>query len=322
MPGSNWPKVENQPMDEHDTIDIGDCAIDLFNVHREIWKDIPKARLIEYYHNIAPHILPYLKQRPQSLHFKLTNAGAPGFYIKDMEDRQPDCSVIFNDKRRHAAEGKRSRIDYLVCNNEATLLWMINLGCIDINPWNSRTTAPGNPDYLAIDLDPTVKDNKSAYLDKLLDTALATKAWCDKHKVKAFAKTSGKTGIHFYIPCTGIDYPQARTITENICSAIQDLAPESSTTENTISRRNDLVYLDPSQNDYADTLAAPYSVRPFYIPTVSTPLEWKEINRSLDSHKFTLDTILPRIKKKGDLFERVLDKKIAEANMKMLKKFL
>jgi len=322
MPGSNWPLVEKQPMNQHDTIDIGHCTIDVFNVDRQIWKGITKAGLIEYYHHVAPYILPYLKDRPESLYLKLTNASAPGLYIKDMEGRQPECADIFTDTRRHPAKGKRNKIDYLVCNNEATLLWMINLGCIDINPWNSRIVAPENPDYLAIDLDPTAKDKKAHYLDKLLDTALAAKVWCDKHKVKAFVKTSGKTGIHFYIPCTGIEYSQARTITEQICAAIHDLAPKSSTIENSISQRHDLVYVDPSQNDYADTLAAPYSVRPFHIPTVSTPLDWKEINRRLDPSSFSIDNTLARLKKKGDLFAGVLDKRIATANMKILKKFL
>ena len=93
-----------------------------------------------------------------SLHIKPVNAGAPGFYIKDMEDRQPQCSKIFSDQRRHAVKGKRNKINYLVCNNEATLLWMINLGCIDINPWNSRISAPEHPDFIAIDLDPSDDD--------------------------------------------------------------------------------------------------------------------------------------------------------------------
>jgi bifunctional non-homologous end joining protein LigD len=120
-------------------------------------------------------------------------------------------------------------------------------------------------------------------------------------------------------PSTGIDYPTGRAITEHICAAVHDLAPGASTTENTISRRGDLVYIDPSQNDYADTLAAPYAVRPFHIPTVSTPLEWKEINRRLDPHAFTIGSVLARLKKKGDLFAGVLDKKIADSNMKVLR---
>jgi bifunctional non-homologous end joining protein LigD len=318
MAGSNWPKIEGQVIANHETFEIDDCSVELSDVDRYVWKGIPKARLIEYYHAIAPYLLPYLRDRPESLHVKLKNANAPGLYIKDMEGREPACASIFTDTRRHAQKGKRDQIDYLVCNNEATLLWMVNIGCIDINPWNSRTQSPEEPDYIVIDLDPTVKDHQDSYLDKLADTAMAAKEYCDAHKVKAFAKTSGKTGIHFYIPCAGISFGQARSIAERICSQIHELAKGSSTVSNSISSRDDKVYVDPSQNDYADTLAAPYSVRPHRIPTVSTPLEWGEIRRGLDPSRFTIDTIFERLKKKGELFEGVLSPKIATANTKKL----
>ncbi len=318
MAGSNWPKIESQSKEDPDTLTVGGCAVDVYGVDREIWKGITKSRLLEYYHAVSSYILPHLKDRPESLHVKPINAVAPGFYVKDMEGRHPNCADIFTDKRRHPQKGKRDVIDYLVCNNEATLLWMVNLGCIDINPWNSRTMAPGAPDYIAIDLDPTVKSDSGRGLDKLLDTALATREWCDRQKIRAYTKTSGKTGMHFFIPVTGITYPQARSFAERICAEIQSSAPDSATIENSIARRGNLVYVDPSQNDYADTLAAPYSVRAFPIPTVSTPLEWKEINRRLDPATFTIDTVPARLKKKGDIFCGALDRKIAAANMKML----
>jgi bifunctional non-homologous end joining protein LigD len=197
---------------------------------------------------------------------------------------------------------------------------MVNLGCIDINPWNSRIQAPERPDYMAIDLDPTVKDTSEKFFDKLIDTALAAKAFCDKHKIKAFAKTSGKTGIHFYIPCADITFVQSRSIAEHICRQIADSVPASATFANSINSRADKVYVDPSQNDYADKLAAPYSVRPYHIPTISTPLEWKEINRRLDPAKFTIHNIPQRIQKKGDLFIGILDAKIAAGNRKVLHK--
>jgi bifunctional non-homologous end joining protein LigD len=314
----NWRKIVTQKIENQASFDIGDCSIELTNVDRPLWKGIPKARLIEYYHGIAPLILPYLKDRPQNLFIKPVNAGAEGFFIKDMEGHQPECAEIFTDERRHPVKGKKDTIDYLVCNNEATLLWMINLGCIDVHPWASRRWWPDLPDYISIDLDPTIGDEKSRYLDKLLETAMAARAFCDKHKLKAFAKTSGKSGMHFYLPCSGIDYAQAREIAEHICSAIRQLAPGASTTAASVNSRGKLVYIDPSQNDYGDTLAAPYSVRPWHSPTVSTPLEWKEINPRLDPSRFTIDTILTRIQNKGDLFSGVLDEKIAVANTKRL----
>jgi bifunctional non-homologous end joining protein LigD len=320
MGNSNWPVVESQAADSTDTLDLGECKVKVFNVDRMVWPGIPKAHLLEYYHAISPYLLPYLKDRPQSLHLKLKNANAPGLYIKDMEGREPDCAAVFTDVRRHKEKGKRDQIDYLICNNEPTLLWMINLGCIDINPWNSRVSTPDNPDYLVVDLDPSLKDGDQGYLGSLLNTAIAAKAYFDKHKIKAFAKTSGKTGIHFYVPCAGIAFPDARKIAEQICGAIVDLVPASATAANSISQREGKVYVDPSQNDYADTLAAPYSLRPYASPKVSAPLEWSEINERLDPAAFTIDTILSRIKKKGDLFKGVLDKTLATRNMKTLSK--
>jgi bifunctional non-homologous end joining protein LigD len=251
------------------------------------------------------------------LHVKHIKPTAPGLYIKDMEGRQPDCADIFTVKRKHKKKGKRDVIDYLVCNNEATLLYMVNLGCIDINPWTSKTTNYLYPDFIIIDLDPSDNDFK-----KVIETAKAAKQVFDKHKLKAFPKLSGKTGIHLYVPCTGFTFPKARVIALHICKEIHELVPEITTTEVTISKRGNKLYIDPNQNDEADTVAAPYSVRPFHHPSVSTPLEWKEINDKLDPLKFDMHNILERIEKKGDLFEGVMDKKTAVKNSATLKYLL
>jgi bifunctional non-homologous end joining protein LigD len=208
-------------------------------------------------------------------------------------------------------------IDYLVCNDKATLLYMVNLGCIDINPWTSRITNHQEPDFIIVDLDPSDDDFK-----KVIETAKAAKEVFDKHKLKAFPKTSGKTGLHLYLPCTGFTFPQARTIAESLCKEIHLLVPDITTTEVTISKRGDKLYIDPNQNDEADTVAAPYSVRPNKIPTVSTPLDWKEVNKSLYPSQFTIHNIADRIEKKGDLFVKALDKKIAAANTKIFVQLL
>jgi len=320
MAGSNWKKIDRQKIGESQDFEIGDCTIEINGVDREIWKKVTKADLINYYHQVSSYLLPYLKNRPLSLHIKPVNAIVEGFYIKDMEGRQPDCADIFIDKRRHEASGKRNQIDYLVCNNEATLLWMINIGCIDINPWNSTIYHPEQPDFIAIDLDPSETEKRKTDPAKLLETAMAAKEYCDARKLKAFAKTSGKTGMHFFIPCSGFTSAEARKLAETICAGIEALSPTTSTTANSISSRAGKVYVDPSQNDYADTLAAVYSVRPWHLPTVSTPLDWKEINMKLDPHFFTIFNTVERIRKKGDLFSGLVNKKWAIINNKILHK--
>ena len=309
----NWNELEKLPVTSEEEFDIGDCKIQITNVEKEIWKDVTKAQLIEYYHMIAPMILPHLKDRPLSLHIKHKGVHAQGVYIKDMAGRQPDCAEIFTDRRRHAKKGKRDLIDYLVCNNEATLLYAVNLGCIDINPWMSTRQNPGQPDFINIDLDP--KDDN---FEKVIEVALATKEVLLKYKLISFIKTSGKTGIHIYLPVSGIDNAGARRYSELLGKEIHQLVPKISTIQISKDLRGNKVLIDPSQNDYADTLASAYSVRPYHIPTVSTPLEWKEVKKGLDPSKFTIQTIHGRIKKKGDLFIEVLDAKNRQHNYKIL----
>ena len=289
----------------------------LSNVEKELWKGITKADLVEYYHSVAEYILPYLKDRPESLHLKNINAQAPGFYIKDMEGNQPEWAKVFSTQRKHPKKGKRNTIDYLICDDEATLLYMVNLGCIDMNPWTSRIQHYQQPDFIIIDLDPGVED-----FNKVIQTALAGKEIIDKFKLKAFPKTSGKTGMHMYIPCQGFSFVEARKIALNICIKINRLVPDISTIENTISNRGNKVFIDYNQNDEADTVAAPYSVRPAKMPTVSTPLSWKEINKKLDPQLFTIDAILNRLEKKEDLFKDVNAEKIKQHNSTILKKLL
>ena len=287
-------------------------------MEREIWNGINKANLIQYYNEAYPYIERYIHSRPQSLHIKLHGANAPGLYIKDMEGRQPDCALIYSDIRRHKVAGKRSTIDYLVCNNKATLLWMINLGCIDVNPWNSRITNPEQPDYIVIDLDPSENVRSEQGLNRLRETAMAANAYCNKNKLKTFIKTSGRSGIHLLIPCGGFNYSIARSFAEHICEEIHLLVPSISTTQISVSQRKDKVFIDPSQNDYADTIASVYSVRPYIIPAVSTPIDAKELKK-VDPHDFTIKTIFGRLRKKGDLFENINDAKIIEANNRALK---
>jgi len=194
---------------------------------------------------------------------------------------------------------------------------MINLGCIDINPWTSTTADPLHPDFIIIDLDPSDGD-----FEKAIETAKASKEFFDQHKLKAYVKTSGKTGIHLFVPCSRFTFPEARIIAENICEEIHDLVPSLTTTEVTVSQRGSKLYLDPNQNDYADTIASVYAVRPYKYPLVSTPLEWKEVKNKLLPEQFTIANVPKRLRRRGDLFVSTLDNRIALRNDKHLKIFL
>jgi bifunctional non-homologous end joining protein LigD len=316
-PKSNWPMLENEEVRNREVFEFDGCKIPLHNVDRMLWKEITKADLIQYYYKVSKFILPHIQGRPLSLHLKPKGANAPGFYIKDMEGRQPECAEIFTTERRHKKAGMRDVIDYLVCNNAATLIYMVNLGCIDINPWTSNVNNSLHPDFIVVDLDPSDGD-----FGKAVETARAAKEFLEEHKLKSFPKTSGKTGIHLFVPCSGLSFSQARTIAENICDGIHALVPSITTTEVSITERGTKLYLDPNQNDYADTVASAYSVRPYKFPLVSAPLEWREVRETLDPEEFTLHNMLDRIEKKGDLFISTLDASISYKNNTQLKHFL
>jgi bifunctional non-homologous end joining protein LigD len=320
--GSNWLILEKQQITSRSKVSFDGKSFELTNIEKELWGSFNKAHLLMYYHSILPYIMPHVKDRPLSLHIKHHGPTQKGLYIKDMEGRQPEWAKVLSTTRKHPKNGARNIIDYLVCQDEATLQYIINLGCIDVNPWSSRISSPENPDWISIDLD--LPEGELAKEDFLMavETTQATKEILDRYKIEAFPKTSGKTGIHIYIPCTGFDFKQARTIAVNICEQVHTAVPSITTTVRGKDARGHKVYVDPSQNDYADTLAAPYSARPNKLPTVSTPLEWREIKANLHPTDFTVTTILARLKKKGDLFHDVLSEKIKKSNKLSLRHFL
>jgi bifunctional non-homologous end joining protein LigD len=314
---SNWNKIFAEKIKSEGTITIDNQTIQLTNIEKKLWKTTNKAQLIAYYNNVAEYMLPYLQDRPLSLFIKNINAGGPGFYIKDMEGYEPDFLDIHSTKRKHKLKGKAEMIDYAVCNNLASLLWLVNLGNIEFNPWNAKISNPEEPDFIAIDLDPSDEDFK-----KVVKTALAAKTYFDENKLITYIKTSGKTGMHIFIPCKGFSYPQARTIAEHICAEIHKLVPMFTTLEVTVDKRGNKLFIDFSQNDPADTLAAAYSVRSAKEPTVSTPVDWKEVTLKLEPADFTIANVPQRLLEKGDLWKGLHDTKITTKNNKLLKKII
>lgn len=314
---SNWPAVEKEKIEEQEEFDVGDFSITLYNVDRELWKGVNKADLIQYYNSVSKHMLPHLKDRPLTLHLKPKGPYSDGVYIKDMEGRQPACADIFTTQRKHKIRGKRGQIDYLVCNNLGTLLYMVNLGCVDINPWTSTVKHPEYPDFIVIDLDPSDGDFRKAIVG-----GQSVKEILDRFKLKAFPKTSGKTGLHIFVPCRGLGFQETRALAELLMREVNELLPGITTTAVSISQRGSKLYLDPNQNDYTDTVACVYSVRPFKTPNVSAPIKWDEMKAGLEPEQFTMRTIFKRLKRHGDLFAESLDINIAKANTVRLRKML
>ena len=259
-----------------------------------------KGDLINYYKTIAPFILPHLKDRPLSLKRNPNGIKDDGFYHKDAGENAPSFVKVY------PYDNGEKVIDYIVCNNEATLIYLANLGCIEMNPWNDRYQQINKPDWLAIDLDP----GKHNSFKQVIETAQVAKTIMDKGKLKGYCKTSGASGLHIYIPLhAAYDYDTVKQFAQFLMQQIQEQLPDSTTLERTISKRGKKIYLDYLQNRPGQTLASVYSVRPVAGATVATPIEWKELTNSLDPAEFTMKNIHKRVLKKGDLFKKVLTEK-------------
>jgi len=281
-------------------ITIQKKKIKLSNLDKLYWPDekYTKGDLIEYYRKISKYILPYLKDRPESLFRTPDGIKAGGFFQKDMNTMTPDWAQT----EKIYSESNDKHVNYLICNDEATLVYMANLGCIEINPWFSRIQQPDNPDYLVIDLDP-----EAIAFSKVVETALVVKEVFDQAGITSYCKTSGATGIHIYVPLKAkYDYDTSKEFAHVIAQMVHSRIPEFTSLERSPGKRQRKVYLDYLQNRKGQTLAAPYSVRPKPGAPVSTPLRWEEVNQSLDPINFNINSIFNRLKETGDLFHGVL----------------
>lgn len=280
---------------------VGKTILKLTNQNKLYWPDekITKGDLVKYYDEISGLILPYMKDRPQSLHRFPNGIKDAGFYQKDIDkDKVPDWLTT----EKVYSESNKEYIDYLICNDKATLLYMANLGCIEMHPWNSRIQSPENPDWVVIDLDP-----EDIAFKEVVKAAQETRKLLDKLEIDSYCKTSGSTGLHIYIPLAAkYDYEIAKNFAQLIAQQINDVLPDTTSILRMPAKRKKKVYLDFLQNRRGQTLAAPYSVRPKPGATVSTPLDWSEVNAKLDVSKFTIKTIFKRLDKVGDLWKPVL----------------
>jgi bifunctional non-homologous end joining protein LigD len=278
----------------------------LTNLHKLYWPDekITKGDLINYYETIAPYILPYLKNRPLSLRRNPNGIKDAGFFHKDAGDIAPSWMKTAD----ILAESTGKIVHYLVCNDVHSLLFIANLGCIEMNPWNSVTSNLDKPDYLIIDIDPSEKNS----FDQVVEVALAIKEISKQAKIEGFCKTSGSSGMHVYFPCKRkYSYETVRDFAEVIATLVAEQLPSFTTVERSLKKRKaSEIYIDFLQNSRGQTLASPYSARPKPGATVSAPLEWKEVKKGLHPSKFTIKNMKKRADSKGDLFKPVLGKGI------------
>jgi bifunctional non-homologous end joining protein LigD len=261
-----------------------------------------KGDLIEYYRQMGSFILPYLKDRPESLRRYPNGIEQEGFFQKNVDGSLPEW--IESIKIEH--EGKS--VNYMIIQDLSSLLFAINMGCIDLNPFNSRIMSLDYPDYMILDLDPV-----DISFSKVVEVALAAHEILDELDIPNYCKTSGSRGLHIYVPMGAkYTYKQTKEFALVLAQLVHERLPEITSLERSPSKRQKKVYPDFLQNNFGQTLAAPYCVRPKAGATVSTPLLWSEVKIGLDPHEFTIKTIFKRLKsmKNKDLFSPVLGKGI------------
>jgi bifunctional non-homologous end joining protein LigD len=279
--------------------------VKLSNLDKVFFADegITKGDLIDYYRAVAPVLQPHLRDRPFTMRRYPDGAYGKAFFQKDAPSHMPEWISRFHVEVSTRAAPRRTKwIDAPVVNGDEALLWMVNMGCIDMNTWYSRVDKPDRPDFVLFDLDPS----PDVGFKETVQVALIVKQALDALGLVSFPKTSSADGMHVLVPVERrYTFADTREFSEIVAGAIARTHRGLATTEWAKARRRG-VLIDSNQNGEGKTIASVYSVRPRPGAPVSTPLRWEEVNDALDPAAFTMDVVLERIRKHGDLFEGVL----------------
>lgn len=285
-------------------LEVDGRVVKLTNLGKMFWPEqgITKRDLIQYYADVAPYLLPHLQDRAMVMKRYPNGAAGEFFFMKRAPSPRPEWIEIC-----HIEHSSGNVINFPMIQDMAALLWVINLGCIDLNQWYARCDDVDRPDYLHFDLDPV----PGASFEKVTETALLLKEALDALKMPSYAKTTGSKGIHIYVPIQrGPTQKQVWTFAKELSHAIASQAPKLVTAVYIVSKRpKGRVLVDYNQNAWGRTLASIYSVRPRPEATVSTPVTWAELERGVKMEDFTMKNVPARLKKVGDLWQALLDKK-------------
>jgi len=280
---------------------VGDRQVKLTNLQKVFWPGLglTKGDLIRYYVDVAPVLLPHLRDRAMVMKRYPNGAAGGFFFMKRAPSPRPDwielCSI------EHASGNV---IDFPMIQDLPSLLWVINLGCIDLNQWYARCDDVDRPDYLHFDLDP----GEGTPFDQVLEVARILHATLDDLGMPSYPKTTGSKGMHVYVPIVrGPTQKQVWSVAKTIALELAARHPGLMTAEYRVAKRPPRrVLIDYNQNAWGRTLAAVYSVRPTPRAAVSTPLTWDEVSRSVAIDDFRLDNVPERVRRRGDLWAPLL----------------
>ncbi len=267
-------------------------AVAFTNLHKVFWpgEGYTKGDLVDYYRAVAPWMLPFLHDRPLVLDRYPDGITGKSFY-------QKNAPATAAGRLRTVAirgEGSGREIDYFLCDDADSLLYLVNLGAIPFHVWSSRVQSLDRPDWCILDLDP-----KTAPFAHVVEIARAIHELCGEIAIESFIKTSGGSGLHVLLPMGGLfTHEQTRQLAELLARVIVTRLPKIATTARAIPARGGRVYVDALQNGRGKLLAAPYTARPRPGATVSTPLEWSEVNEKLDARAFDIKTLPRRLSRR------------------------
>jgi bifunctional non-homologous end joining protein LigD len=285
----------------------GKRVLRLSNLDKVFWPEegITKGDLLAYYRDVAEVLVPHLENRPFTMKRYPDGAFGKFFFQKDAPKHMPEW-IARKAFRATSRESRQKRmISYPLVNDELALLWMVNMGCIDMNVWYSRVDKPERPDFVLFDLDPS----PDVGFKETVQVALLIKEVLDALELEGFPKTSGSDGIHVLVPVARrYNYADTREFAEIVARTLASTHRGLVTTEWSKQKRRG-VLIDSNQNGEGKTIASVYSVRPREGAPVSTPLRWEEVNEELDPRHFTMEVVLGRIERDGDLYEQVLTKR-------------
>lgn len=305
LPPAHLNKIPTIKLPKNKTgleVDVAGRVVKLTNLDKHFWPKlgVTKRDLLQYYINVAPVLLPHLKDRAMVMKRYPNGAAGDFFFMKRAPSPRPKwieiCSI---------SHSSTNVIDFPMIQDLASLMWVINLGCIDLNQWYARCDDVDRPDYLHFDLDPVPE----ASFEKVVEAALILKTALDSLKMPSYAKTTGSKGIHIYIPIQhGPTQKQVWSFAKEFSHAVASQMPELLTAIYQVSKRpKGRVLVDYNQNAWGRTLASIYSVRPRELPTVSTPVKWEELEKGIKMEQFRIDNVPARVRKFGDLWKPLLE---------------
>jgi bifunctional non-homologous end joining protein LigD len=283
------------------TVRVGQRSVDLTNLDKVFWPKAgyTKRDLLRYYTDVSSVLLPHVRDRAMVMKRYPNGIHGKWFFMKRTPPAHPawleTCAI------RHKAAGV---IDFPMTQDLAALLWVVNLGCIDLNPWYARCDDTDRPDYLHFDLDP----GPGASFARVRETALVLREALAAMGMRPLAKTSGSSGMHVYVPIVrGPVQHEVWRFAKRMAQEMERRYPRLVTAEYRIAKRPPgRVLVDYNQNAWGRTLASVYSVRPTERATVSTPVTWREVERGVEIEDFRLDNVPARVRRIGDLWRPLL----------------